>query len=211
MVPDDAMSAEIRLYGAGVREARPLAAALVAHGARANALVAVFVHRSLDMIVGLVGVLYAGAAYLPLDMKLPDAELRTLVAAAQPVAAVVGFKALEAFKKEKGRDVDPPQRYKHPTPEGQEPPTSGRNSLTRCSSWRGARSSSWSRIRVPLGQHRNPRWTASRTRRTKMPRPGQGFLSTSRLDEPSADLNKICCPEELRERRIRENYPGQNW
>ena len=48
------------------------------------------------MIVGIVGVLYSGAAYMPLDTKLPDKELRMYVEVAQPVAAVVTSKMWDA-------------------------------------------------------------------------------------------------------------------
>lgn len=65
-----------------------LARALLVHGAKNDALIAILAHRSVDMIVAVVGVLYSGAAYLPLDTTLPDADLRNFVAFATPVAVV---------------------------------------------------------------------------------------------------------------------------
>ena len=69
------------------------------HGAQANTLVAVYSHRSIEMIVGVVAVLYSGAAYLPLNTNLAPQELREAVATAHPVAAVVTSPMLESFKR----------------------------------------------------------------------------------------------------------------
>ena len=79
------------------RAARASARQLQRHGARADALVALYTNRSVETIIGVVSVLFAGAAYLPLDAKLSTAELQGLVKTAQPVAAVVTQPQLEAF------------------------------------------------------------------------------------------------------------------
>ena len=47
--------------------ARKTATGLHAHGAATDSRIALQLHRSLEMMVGLLGVLYAGCAYLPLD------------------------------------------------------------------------------------------------------------------------------------------------
>ena len=44
-------------------------------GVGPDVLVAICVERSLDMIVGLLGVLKAGGAYVPLDPEYPEARL----------------------------------------------------------------------------------------------------------------------------------------
>ncbi|HEY5730270.1 MAG TPA: amino acid adenylation domain-containing protein [Anaerolineales bacterium] len=56
-----------------------LAKILVAHGVKPGTLVGLFVHRSLDMLVGLLGVLKAGGAYLPLDPSFPSERLAFMV------------------------------------------------------------------------------------------------------------------------------------
>jgi len=52
-----------------------LASALIARGAAPEAIVGVCLPRSLDMVVALLGVLKAGAAYLPLDPTYPAERL----------------------------------------------------------------------------------------------------------------------------------------
>ncbi|HVT56893.1 MAG TPA: non-ribosomal peptide synthase/polyketide synthase, partial [Thermoanaerobaculia bacterium] len=58
-------------YGGLVRAARRLAARLRAQGAGPGALVAICAERSPEMVVAVLGVLEAGAAYLPLDPAYP--------------------------------------------------------------------------------------------------------------------------------------------
>ena len=41
--------------------------------------VGLYLERSLEMVVGLLGILKAGAAYLPLDPALPDERLAFLL------------------------------------------------------------------------------------------------------------------------------------
>jgi amino acid adenylation domain-containing protein len=70
------------------RRANQLANHLKNHGLEPNALVGLYVERSLEMLVGLLGILKAGAAYIPLDPSFPkdrltymveDSEMRVLV------------------------------------------------------------------------------------------------------------------------------------
>ncbi len=61
-------------------KANQLAHALEPYVSRARqSLIAVCLERSLDMVVGLLGVLKAGAAFVPLDLSQPDARLRTIL------------------------------------------------------------------------------------------------------------------------------------
>src|SRR5690606_37298873 len=61
------------------RRSRRLAAALVSRGVARGELVGVAVPRSLDMLVAVLAVLRAGAAYVPLDPAFPGQRLRRRV------------------------------------------------------------------------------------------------------------------------------------
>jgi amino acid adenylation domain-containing protein len=62
-------------YGELNRQANQLGHYLQTLGAREGTLVGMCVERSLDMVVGLLGILKAGAAYLPLDPSYPIERL----------------------------------------------------------------------------------------------------------------------------------------
>ncbi|MBF6170403.1 non-ribosomal peptide synthase/polyketide synthase [Nocardia blacklockiae] len=70
-----------------VRAAR-LAADLVARGVRPDDVVAVALPRSAELIVALLAVLRAGAAYLPVDPAYPSERLAFILADAEPVLVV---------------------------------------------------------------------------------------------------------------------------
>ncbi len=57
------------------KRADDVAKVLVANGVKPNTLVGLFVSRSVEMLVGLLGVLKAGGAYLPLDPSFPSERL----------------------------------------------------------------------------------------------------------------------------------------
>jgi enterobactin synthetase component F len=65
-----------------------LAAGLRARGAGPGSIVAVALDRSVELVVALVAVLRAGAAYLPLDLSHPEARLAGILASARPVLAL---------------------------------------------------------------------------------------------------------------------------
>ncbi|GAB5535917.1 MAG: hypothetical protein Rubg2KO_21660 [Rubricoccaceae bacterium] len=65
-----------------------LAAHLAAQGVGPNGRVGVCVERSLGLLVGIVGVLRAGAAYVPLDPSYPSERLRFMVADAEAPVVV---------------------------------------------------------------------------------------------------------------------------
>jgi amino acid adenylation domain-containing protein len=66
--------------------ANRLARLLRSHGVVPGALVAVCLPRTPEMVVGLLGILKAGAAYLPLDPGQPDARLGRLLRESAPIA-----------------------------------------------------------------------------------------------------------------------------
>jgi amino acid adenylation domain-containing protein len=67
------------------RRADGLAQQLRALGVGPDVLVALFLERSLDMVVGMLGVLKAGGAYVPLDPRHPRKRLAYVLADAQPL------------------------------------------------------------------------------------------------------------------------------
>ncbi len=71
-------------YGALAARSGRLAAALQQRGCGVESRVALYLPRSLGMITALVGVLRAGAAYLPLDPGLPRARVETVLDEARP-------------------------------------------------------------------------------------------------------------------------------
>ncbi|AWH46270.1 non-ribosomal peptide synthetase [Stenotrophomonas sp. ZAC14A_NAIMI4_1] len=74
----------------GTLEARSfaLAAQLHAMGIGPGDIVAVALPRSIELVVALLGVLRAGAAYLPLDLAHPDERLARILASAQPACVL---------------------------------------------------------------------------------------------------------------------------
>ena len=82
-------------YGELNRRANQLAHYLRKRGIGPETLVAMCMERSLDMIVGILGVLKAGGAYLPLDLSYPAERLAFMIEDANP-PAVITQKHLEA-------------------------------------------------------------------------------------------------------------------
>ena len=70
------------------RRANQLATHLVGRGVGPDELVALCVERSLDLVVGLLGILKAGAGYLPLDPHYPTERLRYMLNDAAPRVTV---------------------------------------------------------------------------------------------------------------------------
>ena len=66
-------------YGELLHRARRLAARLAAQGLHPEEPVALFMDRSLELIIAMVGILEAGGAYLPLDPNYPAKRLRFML------------------------------------------------------------------------------------------------------------------------------------
>jgi amino acid adenylation domain-containing protein len=77
---------EALTYGELNRRANQLARYLIGLGIRPDDRVALCVERSLEMVVGLLGILKAGAAYVPLDPNYPAERLAYLLKDSMPLA-----------------------------------------------------------------------------------------------------------------------------
>jgi amino acid adenylation domain-containing protein len=60
--------------------ANQIAHFLIRRGVRPNSLVGIYVERSAAMLVGILGILKAGAAYVPLDPNYPKERIRNILA-----------------------------------------------------------------------------------------------------------------------------------
>ncbi|MFD2467573.1 non-ribosomal peptide synthetase [Amycolatopsis silviterrae] len=95
--PDAIAVADDLTYAELVARARRVAGALHASGVRRGDVVALGLPAGPDAITGLLGVLLAGAAYLPLDPGHPPARLAELLADAAPAALVTSHEHTFAF------------------------------------------------------------------------------------------------------------------
>ncbi len=75
--------------------ANAVAARLIALGVGPGQRVALCIDRSIEMVVGLLGVSKAGGVYVPLDPATPAERLRTMVGDAQPTAVLTSGGHLE--------------------------------------------------------------------------------------------------------------------
>jgi amino acid adenylation domain-containing protein len=75
-------------YGELAERAYRVANRLREHGAGPGRLVAVCAQRGPELVIGLLGVLFSGAAYVPLDPDYPAERLAFMLADAEPVAVL---------------------------------------------------------------------------------------------------------------------------
>jgi amino acid adenylation domain-containing protein len=101
-------------YAALQRRANRLAQALIARGVGPGQVVGLHARRSTDLVVGVLGVLKAGAAYLPLDPGQPLERLAGMVADAGPTLVLSDadspprdWRALTEVEAEASRDDAP--------------------------------------------------------------------------------------------------------
>ncbi|HDS0948322.1 TPA: amino acid adenylation domain-containing protein [Stenotrophomonas maltophilia] len=90
-----------------------LAAQLRTMGVGPGRVVAVALPRSIELVIALVAVLRAGAAYLPLDAAHPDERLARILASAQPVCVLAEGVLAESVMQSRLADVPvlPPAQW----------------------------------------------------------------------------------------------------
>src|SRR5205085_10597772 len=72
------------------RRANQLAHYLRKHGVGPEMVVGIWVERSVEMVVGVLGVLKSGGAYMPLDGNYPEERLEYMIEDAQVSLMLVG-------------------------------------------------------------------------------------------------------------------------
>ena len=113
------------------RRADGLAQQLRALGVGPDVLVALFLERSLDMVVGMLGVLKAGGAYVPLDPRHPRTRLAYVLADAQPLVLLTHGRLQSEL---------PPHRSHVVAIDADVPPAAGRLDQASAAGWaRGPR------------------------------------------------------------------------
>ena len=85
-------------YGELNAQSNRLAHYLIGRGIGPEDVVGIALPRSLEMIVSLLGVLKAGAAYLPLDIEYPLERLRFMLEDTQPVCVVTIQQMVSQFR-----------------------------------------------------------------------------------------------------------------
>jgi amino acid adenylation domain-containing protein/non-ribosomal peptide synthase protein (TIGR01720 family)/FkbM family methyltransferase len=86
--------------------ANRLAHALIARGIGPEQIAGIAMHRSIEMVVAILGIVKAGAAYLPLDPDQPPARLEQTIADAQPAVVLTASFMPEAERSDDPSDAD---------------------------------------------------------------------------------------------------------
>ncbi|WP_340203735.1 amino acid adenylation domain-containing protein, partial [Ascidiimonas sp. W6] len=83
------------------KRSNQLANYLIAQGVKKDDLVAISLERSLEMIIGILGILKAGAAYVPIDPGYPELRIKYMIQDAGVdlvVTSKTSYQALETIK-----------------------------------------------------------------------------------------------------------------
>jgi amino acid adenylation domain-containing protein len=116
--------AEQLSYEALSQRANQLAHYLHSQGVQPNTLVAIALPRSTDMLVAILGVLNAGAGYLPLDPEYPAERLSTMLQDARPDALLTRSHVAKKIQSQAARVVllEDIQAVLHTLPASAPPP-----------------------------------------------------------------------------------------
>jgi amino acid adenylation domain-containing protein/non-ribosomal peptide synthase protein (TIGR01720 family) len=77
------------------QQANQLAHYLIKQGAQVDDIIGLYFARSTDMLVAMLAILKAGAAYLPLDPNYPKARLSHMLADSKPIMIITQEKSLD--------------------------------------------------------------------------------------------------------------------
>ena len=99
-------------YGDLNRQANQLARYLQRKGVGRETLVGICVERSIEMVIALLGVLKAGAAYVPLDPTYPEQRLRFMLGDSQASVVLTQTKFAKLFSANAGQIVSLDQDWK---------------------------------------------------------------------------------------------------
>jgi amino acid adenylation domain-containing protein/non-ribosomal peptide synthase protein (TIGR01720 family) len=101
-------SAEVQLTYAELQaRAERLARSLAAQGVGPESVVALFLTRDIDLLIAILGIFTAGAAYLPLDPTYPSERLRLMIEAANPALILTPERLREMDNTDLIRSFDP--------------------------------------------------------------------------------------------------------
>ena len=97
------------------KQANQLAAYLISQGAKADSFIGLCVERSLEMMVGLLAILKAGCAYLPLDPSYPKDRLEHMLDDSQVQLLLTQRRLLDElnFEKQKVICIDEATEFSH--------------------------------------------------------------------------------------------------
>jgi tyrocidine synthetase III len=103
-----------------------LAGLLRAKGVKPGDIVGIMVRRSIDLIVGMLGILKAGAAYLPIDPVYPDERIKYMIADSGTHVLLTTHKEMIPILKDVVREIlylDSTETFSnsHPAPEPAQP------------------------------------------------------------------------------------------
>jgi len=87
------------------QKANQLAHYLQSLSVKPETIVGICIERSCEMIIGLLGILKAGAAYLPLDISYPTARLSLMLGDAHPPVILTSKKSLESLPENQAQTV----------------------------------------------------------------------------------------------------------
>lgn len=97
--------------------ANRLARSLIADGAGPGRFVAIALPRSVELVVAILGVLKAGAAYVPLDPGWPAGRVDSIVAELQPATVLTEVGQVDVGPQWDDEDVRPQERHRPLEPE----------------------------------------------------------------------------------------------
>ena len=85
--------------------ANQIASKLISHGAKTNQLIAVVMRKGWQQVVSVLGTLYAGAAYLPVDANLPKERIQQILQQGNVVIILTQHEVINKIDKEESQVI----------------------------------------------------------------------------------------------------------